>query len=385
MKIILICESVFPETKGGQERWMVWLAVRLSSRGHDVFYLNNCRIQEKRDGVQYVSVINQKWNEKVIIKKHRRSIYQSLKFSIAIRPFIKKIEPDVIYCSQAIFSIFSVWFSRQRNWLTVIEWLELWPIKHWCANEGLILGTLGYVSQRMATKCGDVRVVVAQRFLKQLGKNKKNNILLPGLYMQKPNNIYPSFKIRNDVLFLARYVPHKQPLLALGVIFQLQKLGWQGIFHIIGTGTLIHSMRKEILVRKMTEYVNLIENASENEVEFCFEKSFALIHPSKQEGYGLVVIEAAVRGIPTILIDYPCNASLDLGISPDYFSNTDDPIALAILIFQAFDNQEKNYNRLKNWTDEVLPKLNADKSVDTLVSIFEKNMAACKIPPKLAN
>jgi glycosyltransferase involved in cell wall biosynthesis len=304
---------------------------------------------------------------------------------MAIRPFIKKIEPDVIYCSQAIFSIFSIWFSRQRNWLTVIEWLELWPIKHWCANLGLILGTLGYVSQRVATKCGDVRVVVASRFLKQLGKNKKKNILLPGLYMQKPNNIYPSFKIKNDKLFLARLVPHKQPLLALAVIFQLHKLGWQGIFHIIGTGTLIDSMRKEILDRQMTKYVNLIENASEDEVESCFEKSFALIHPSKQEGYGLVVIEAAERGIPTILIDYPCNASLDLGISPDYFSKTDDPIALAILILQAFENQEQNYIQLKNWNDAVLPKLNADKSVDSLVSIFEKNITAYKISPETSN
>ena len=40
MKIAIICEAVFPENKGGLERWMVWLASSLSHKGHLIFYLN---------------------------------------------------------------------------------------------------------------------------------------------------------------------------------------------------------------------------------------------------------------------------------------------------------------------------------------------------------
>ena len=53
MKIAIICESVFPESKGGLERWMVWLASNLFRKGNIVFYFNACGVNEVREGVVY--------------------------------------------------------------------------------------------------------------------------------------------------------------------------------------------------------------------------------------------------------------------------------------------------------------------------------------------
>jgi hypothetical protein len=96
------------------------------------------------------------------------------------------------------------------------------------------------------------------------------------------------------------------------------------------------------------------------------------MHPSKREGYGLAMIEAAERGIPTVLIDYPENASVDLGISPEFVSRTDVPLALAQLILKARDSQESIFSDLKKWAHKVLPTMNASKSVDELISVIEK-------------
>jgi glycosyltransferase involved in cell wall biosynthesis len=370
MKILLICEAVFPENKGGLERWMSWLGKQLSDRGYEVTYINASGVVGVRNGVAYFAVESGNWH---YVADGKRSITQSINFAFSIRPLIRGIQPDVIYSVQApIFSIFSLAIWPRRKWLLIVEWIEIWSLKYWRSYLGKFSGTIGYCLQFLATKLADVRVVFSKRCLEQLSSKDSKNVLLPGLCMN--HQIVQSWKFskRNDVLFLGRFVGEKQPLLALEAVYELRKLGWTGIFHVVGSGPLKSNIENEILKKSMTEYVNLIENAPQGELEDCFAKSFVLIHPSKREGYGLAMIEAAERGIPTVLIDYPENASVDLDISPGFVSRTDAPLALAQLMLQARDSQEAVFSYLKKWTHEVLPSMNASKSVHELISVIEK-------------
>jgi glycosyltransferase involved in cell wall biosynthesis len=370
MKILLICEAVFPENKGGLERWMTWLGKQLADRGYEVSYINASGVAGARDEVSYFAVESGTWH---YVADGKRSIRQSINFALAIRPLIRRIQPDVIYSVQApIFSIFSLAIWPRRKWLLIVEWIEIWSVKYWKSYLGKFSGTIGYYLQFLATKLADVRVVFSKRCLEQLNSKDPKNVLLPGLCMNYQIVQPWQFSKRNDVLFLGRFVAEKQPLLALEAVYELRKLGWTGIFHIIGSGPLNSNIEKEILKKSMSEYVNLIENAPQGELEDCFIKSFVLMHPSKREGYGLAMIEAAERGIPTVLIDYPENASVDLGISPEFVSRTDAPLALAQLMLKARDSQEAIFSDLKQWANEVLPTMNASKSVDELISVIEK-------------
>jgi len=369
MKILLICEAVFPENKGGLERWMTWLGRQLNNKGYEVSYLNASGVSEERGGVKYFSVATRKWH---YIGNGKRSINQSIRFALSIRSWINKIDPDVIYSVQApIFSIFSLAMWPRRRWLFIVEWIEIWSLKYWQSYLGAFLGTIGFGLQFLATKLADVRVVFSIRCLEQLSKKDSKNILLPGLHMDDKVVKIPTFKQRDDVLFLGRFVEEKQPLLALNAVYELRNLGWTGVFHIVGTGPLKPIIERKIQCKSMSTYVNLIENASEDKLEECFKRSFALIHPSKREGYGLAMIEAASRGVTTILIDYPENASVDLAISPEYVSATDHPSDLATLIMDARKNQEINFQKLSIWAAEVLPGMNASNSVDKLIAIFD--------------
>jgi glycosyltransferase involved in cell wall biosynthesis len=370
MKILLICEAVFPENKGGLERWMTWLGKQLADRGYEVSYINASGVVGARDKVSYFAVESGTWH---YVADGKRSIRQSINFALAIRPLIRRIQPDVIYSVQApIFSIFSLAIWPRRKWLLIVEWIEIWSVKYWKSYLGKFSGTIGYCLQFLATKLADVRVVFSKRCLEQLNSKDPKNVLLPGLCMNHQIVQPWQFSKRNDVLFLGRFVAEKQPLLALEAVYELRKLGWTGIFHIVGSGPLKSNIEKEILKKSMSEYVNLIENAPQGELEDCFTKSFVLMHPSKREGYGLAMIEAAERGIPTVLIDYPENASVDLGISPEFVSRTDVPLALAQLILKARDSQESIFSDLKKWAHKVLPTMNASKSVDELISVIEK-------------
>ena len=371
MKILLICEAVFPENKGGLERWMTWLGKQLKDRGYEVSYINASGVLGIREGVAYFPVESGKWH---YVADGKRSIRQSIDFAFSIRPLIRKIQPDVIYSVQApIFSIFSLGIWPRKKWLLIVEWIEIWSLKYWRSYLGNFSGTIGYSLQFLATKFADVRVVFSKRCLEQLNSKDPKNVLLPGLYMKHESARTWQFNKRNDVLFLGRFVAEKQPLLALEAIYELRKLGWTGTFNIVGSGPLKSTIEIEISKESMSGYVNLFENAPQEQLDECFAKSFVLLHPSKREGYGLAMIEAAERGIPTVLIDYPENASVDLGISPGFVSRTDTPQALAELMLKARDNQEVIFSDLGKWAREVLPKLDASRSVDELISVIEKH------------
>ena len=373
MKILLICEAVFPENKGGLERWMSWLGNELNRRGHEVSYLNASGVDANRDGVIYIPAGINTWH---YVNDGKRSIQQSLKFAIDIRSKVRKLNPEVVYCVQApIFSVLSLGMWPARKWLLIIDWIEIWSLEYWRNYLGRFFGTVGFTLQYLATKVGDMRVVFSRRCLLQLGQSDTANLQLSGLHMNPTTQGFPHFKSKNDILFLGRFVAEKQPLLAIQSVEKFRRMGWDGTFYIVGTGPLTEAIRKEIVSREMEVYVEVLENAPQNQLDFCFEKSFVLIHPSKREGYGLAMIEAAERGIPTILIDYPENASVDLEISPEYVSQSEDPTSLAELLMKVFSSQEMDHFRLKVWTNDVLPKMNANKSVDELISAINNRIS----------
>ena len=179
---------------------------------------------------------------------------------------------------------------------------------------------------------------------------------------------------RKDIIYLGRFVPDKQPFLAIASAVEFKRLGWEGKLHIIGSGPLADEIRSKIQSAGASHFVDVLENASEELLQESFLKSFILLHPSKREGYGLAMIEAAERQIPTLLIDYPENASVDLGISPNYVSKSDNPRDLAQVLMGAYENQEKDWTRLGRWKTDELPAMNGQNSVEQLLKVIQDKL-----------
>ena len=88
----------------------------------------------------------------------------------------------------------------------------------------------------------------------------------------------------------------------------------------------------------------------------------------------------AERQIPTLLIDYPENASVDLEISPDYVSKSSDPKDLARLLMRAFENQEKDWNRLGDWKMSKLPSMNAQNTIVQILEVIQGTLNVNRKP-----
>jgi glycosyltransferase involved in cell wall biosynthesis len=368
MKYVLICEAVFPENKGGLERWMSWLASELVKQGHEVTYLNAAAVSGVRNRVVFSSVSEKPWH---YVRNGQRSIIQSIRFALGLLRSLPREKPDVVYSVQApIFSLFALSLLHNRRWVLVIEWIEIWPITYWKRYLGENLGRLGFWLQQKALKFGDIRVTFTKRCFEDLLPvgNKSKNLLLPGLCMDLETVKYSTVEIRNNIVFLGRFVAEKQPLMAIDIVRAFHQEGWKGKFYIVGSGTLKNEIELHIAATKCESFIEIVANASDAVVSQLLEGSFLLLHPSRREGYGLSMIEAALRGVPTLLINYPDNASVDLGISPELVVEPDDIAGAVQKINLAHVDQSWFRRELQKWTNNDLPKMSAEESVRVLMS-----------------
>jgi len=183
----------------------------------------------------------------------------------------------------------------------------------------------------------------------RLGRGKRITIL-DGLVGGRAYSRTSSNK-RMDVIFLGRLVAEKQPQLALRAIELFLEQGWTGKFWLVGQGPLAATLRRLIEDSKHRDSVQLIEDASDDLVADIMKSCFLLIHPSRREGYGLSIVEAAAHGVPALLINYSDNAAVDLGINPDLVAETDLPFVLVNLMQKAFDNQDHFRDECYTWTE----------------------------------
>ena len=375
MKIAIICEAVFPENKGGLERWMVWLASSLSHKGHPVFYLNASGVNEVRDGVVYKSITNKSWS---YTKKNTRSILQSIDFSRKLFIQLKKTDFEVIYSAQA--PVISLLFIKMANFklkktLLIIEWLEIWSYSYWQEYLGRIFGLLGYLIQSLALKVGDVKVCFTDRVYVRLKNIKKRNLVykLPGICMENTPNFPVSFRQKDDIIFLSRFVKEKNPILAIDTVVEYKKLGWNGVFFLIGSGPMESEIKDYVNHKGASNFIKVLVNIPDFGVTEIMKSSFVLLHTSMREGFGLSMVEAACHGVPTILINSPENASVDLAIVEELVSQTPTVSELVGKLHQAYTNQGIYHGKLKIWIESIYPQMLGSKSLTHIESIIKNN------------
>lgn len=373
MRIAIICEAVFPENKGGLERWMVWLASNLNSIGHDVIYLNASSVNGNRSGVNYKALTKKNWNYNL---NNTRSIFQSIYFSKNLFMHLRQENYEVVYCAQApLVSLLFVKLAnyRRKKYLFIIEWLEIWSFSYWRNYLGPFLGSLGYLIQYLALIVGEINICFTDRVYKKINKIRSSNkvVKLPGICMEILSNFPSGTKEKSNIFFLARFVKEKNPFFAIDAVIEFQKLGWQGIFFMIGTGPMENKIREYIKINSASRFIKLVVNIEDSEVKNIMKSCFVLIHPSMREGFGLAMIESACHGVPTILVNYPENASVDLAIVNELVSQEFSVSALVDKLDLAFKNQRIYYAQLKRWVETIYPNMLGKESLSTLDNVIK--------------
>lgn len=101
------------------------------------------------------------------------------------------------------------------------------------------------------------------------------------------------------LLSVGRLVPEKQhhQLLLLAKVLQQRDFPFQ--LSLVGDGPLRNELETALHILGLSEHVNLCGN--QNQMLTIYENADLLLHPASAEPFGLVILEAMVRGIPCLV------------------------------------------------------------------------------------
>jgi glycosyltransferase involved in cell wall biosynthesis len=97
-----------------------------------------------------------------------------------------------------------------------------------------------------------------------------------------------------------------------------------------------------------------------------------MLLPSSREGYGLVVIEAASVGTPSVVVDGPDNAAVELieeGVNGS-IAATEAPDAVAAAIALVHAQGEDLRRRTTEWFAAAAPRLTVETSARTVLDSY---------------
>jgi glycosyltransferase involved in cell wall biosynthesis len=113
-------------------------------------------------------------------------------------------------------------------------------------------------------------------------------------------------------------------------------------------------------------------------VDEALRRALCMVLPSRREGYGLVVIEAAARGTPSVVAAEEDNAAAELiedGVNGVVAaSSRPDDLAAAILRVHAAGHELRLSTA--DWFRRNASRLSLDASLDTVVASYEPDTAA---------
>jgi len=111
---------------------------------------------------------------------------------------------------------------------------------------------------------------------------------------------------------------------------------------------------------------------SAESVQTTLARALCLLAPSRREGYGLVVVEAAAVGTPSIVVAGPDNASTELVEDGEngFVVGAAEPEALADAVIRALDAGETLRNSTAAWFERNRRELSIDSSLERVLAAY---------------
>jgi glycosyltransferase involved in cell wall biosynthesis len=315
MRICLVYDCLFPYTVGGAERWYRNLGERLAAEGHDVTYLTLRQWERgERAEVPGVHVVSVGPRMELYDASGRRRILPPLVFGLGVLWHLLRggSRYDVVHT--ASFPYFSLLAAAAvRRYHLVVDWHEVWSRSYWTEYLGPVAGRVGDAVQSLCLRVPQRAFCFSQLHGRRLRERRVNGELtvLEGEYAGslQPREPRPAEPV---VVFAGRHIPEKRvpalvPALALARE-RIPELRGQ----LLGDGPErgdVLRLRSELGLDGALEVPGFVPA---ERVEEALSRALCMVLPSRREGYGMVVVEAAAMGTPSVVVAAPDNAAADL-------------------------------------------------------------------------
>jgi glycosyltransferase involved in cell wall biosynthesis len=320
MRVCVVYDCLYPYTVGGGERWYRNLAERLAADGHEVTYLTLRQWErgESLDVDPRVRVISVGPRMDLYTSGGRRRILPPRVFGLGVLAHLLRHgrRYEVVHaCAFPYFSLLAAALVRPlKGYGLVVDWFEVWSRSYWLDYLGGVGGRVGALVQHLCALVPQRAFCFSELHAARLRDEGLRGpvTVLRGLYAGPVGGDAETGPADPLVLFAGRLIAEKQaPLGVAAIALASTRIdGLRGEF--LGDGPEREALMRAIAEHGLADMVSAPGFTSAEIVDGEMRRAMCMLLPSRREGYGMVVVEAAARGTPSVVVTGEDNAATEL-------------------------------------------------------------------------
>ncbi len=378
MRVCLVYDCLFPHTVGGAERWYRNLAERLAREGHEVTYLT-LRQWDRAEGPGVPGVDVRAVGPRMeLYTGGRRRILPPLAFGAGVLAhlLVRGRRYDVVHtASFPYFSLLAAALVRPlHRFSVVVDWHEVWTRSYWREYLGRA-GGIGAGVQRLCARVRQRAFCFSRLHAARLrAEGLRGEVtVLEGEYEGDTARPQPE-PAGPAVVFAGRHIPEKRvPALVDAIALARERLPSLRC-DIYGDGPERPEVERRIAALGVGDAVRVHGFVDAAEVEAAMSRALCMVLPSVREGYGMVVIEASSKGVPSVVAQAPDNAATELVEEPSngFLAASAGPADLAAAIERVEAAGSELRERTADWFEANARRLSLAASLETVLESYRR-------------
>ena len=378
MRVCLVYDCLFPHTVGGAERWYRSLAERLAADGHQVSYLTLRQWERGEDpGVSGVDVRAVGPRMELYDGPGHRRVLPPLVFGAGVFWHLLRHggRYDVVHtCSFPYFSLLATALvAPLRRYRIAVDWFEVWSRSYWRTYLGRRAGDAGWIVQRLCARVHQRAFCFSRLYAQRLrDEGLRGEItMLAGAY-DGPLEPEPVKDAEPLVVFAGRHIPEKRvPAIVPAIARARTELPALRAL-ILGDGPERGEVQRLVGEMGLPGVIEVPGFVATEVVDEAISHALCLLLPSQREGYGLVVVEAAARGTPSVVVAGEDNAAVELideGVN-GFVAASDSPEDLATAIRAVSDGGGPLRQSTSRWFAENAGRVSVGRSLEIVLGVY---------------
>jgi glycosyltransferase involved in cell wall biosynthesis len=258
----------------------------------------------------------------------------------------------------------------------VVDWFEVWGRSYWREYLGQTAGDVGWLVQRLCVRLPQDAFCFSRLHagrLREQGLTGKLT-LLAGAY-DGPLVARQVADAEPFVVFAGRHIPEKRvPALIPALVRARERLPELRAV-ILGDGPQRPEVVRLVAELGLGGAVDLPGFVATETVDEKLSTALCMVLPSRREGYGLVVIEAAAKGTPSVVVAGPDNAAVELVSDGEngFIAGSASPQDLADAIVRVSDAGASLRRSTADWFSANARRLSIESSLQAVARSYARH------------
>ncbi len=282
---------------------------------------------------------------------------------------------DVVHtASFPYFSLLAAGLARSiGSYEIIVDWHEVWTREYWEDYLGPRRGRLGWLVQRLCMRIPQRAFCFSRLHERRL---RAEGILpevtvLRGQYDGPEGSLKPATSPAT-VVYVGRHIPEKRVPAVVDAV-QCARTTMPDLHcAIFGDGPERATVLAHIERSDLAAAIDAPGFVTQEVIEQALSDALCLVLPSRREGYGLVVVEAASRGTPSVVVEGADNAATELiddGVN-GFIASSAEPLVLAEAIAKVERGGERLRESTLTWFEDHRSELDLSTSLDQVVRAY---------------